>query len=72
LLYFNGICYIGVLLHEPSTKFSAAGFEIFEMYLGQKVFRPLEVSEILKREDAAILQKVFEKIDRLTGKCVNQ
>jgi hypothetical protein len=72
LLYFNSICYIGVLLYESSAKFSAAGFEIFEMYPEQKVLRPSEVSEILKRENAAILQEIFEKIDRLTEKCVNQ
>jgi hypothetical protein len=60
------------LLQEPSTKFSAVGFEVFEMYPEQKILHLSEVSEILKREDAAILQKIFEKIDRLTGKCVNQ
>jgi hypothetical protein len=70
LLYFNGICYVGVLLYEPSTKFSAAGFEVFEMYPGQKVFPPSDVSKIFQREDATISKKIFEKIDLLTKKCV--
>jgi CubicO group peptidase (beta-lactamase class C family) len=72
LLYFNGICYVGVLLYEPSTKFSAAAFEVFEMYPQQKVLRSSDVSKILQREDATISQKIFGKIDLLTKKCVDQ
>jgi hypothetical protein len=72
LLYFNGICYIGVLLYEPSRKFSAAAFEVFEMYPQQKVLRPTDVSKILQKNDITISKKIFEKIDLLTRKCVDQ
>jgi CubicO group peptidase (beta-lactamase class C family) len=72
LLYFNGICYIGVLLYEPNTKFSAVGFEIFEMYPEQKASCSSKSVEILRKDNSSILPKIFKKIDLLIRKCVDQ
>ena len=72
LLYFNGICYIGVLLYEPSTKFSAVGFEIFEMYPEQRALHTSKFNKMFNENNASILPKILDKIDLLTRKCVDQ
>jgi CubicO group peptidase (beta-lactamase class C family) len=46
---------------QKLTEFSAAGFEIFEIYAEQKALHMSEVDEIVRK-----------KMDRLTHKCVNQ
>jgi CubicO group peptidase (beta-lactamase class C family) len=70
LLYFNGICCAGVLLYEPSTKFSAVGFDVFEICPGQKILSLSEVEKFFAENNDSVLQKILERTDMLAQKCL--